>query len=96
MKIKVLGPGCGSCHALYMNVIKAVGEDKEIVVEYITDMRALIEAGIMSSPALIIDDAILSVGRVPSEDEIKEYIKKGGLKKDTTVPGCKCGGDCNC
>lgn len=74
MLIKVLGSGCPSCKTLYESVKSVVGDNKDIKVEYITDITALLEAGIMSSPALVIDDDVVSVGRVPSEEEIKEYI----------------------
>lgn len=93
MKIKVLGPGCPSCKELHENVLKAVGDNKEIQVEYITDIKALLEAGIMVSPALLIDNITVSVGRVPSENEIKDYIE--ARKNEGTVSsGCSCGGCC--
>jgi len=94
MEIKVLGPGCPSCKELHENVLKAVGDNKEIKVEYITDINALIEAGIMASPALLIDEIILSVGRVPSEEEIKGYIEARKNNDNTISSGCSCGGCC--
>ena len=94
MEIKVLGSGCPSCKALYESVLSAVGDDKEIKVEYITDINALLEAGIMASPALLIDEIILSVGRVPSEEEIKGYIEARKNNDNTVSSGCSCGGCC--
>lgn len=90
MKIKVLGPGCTSCKELHENVLKVVGDNKEIQVEYITDINAIIKEGILGSPALLIDDITISVGRVPSEDEIKDYIeaRKNLKKSDTSQCGC--------
>lgn len=95
MLIKVLGTGCPSCKALYERVLDVTKGDKEISVEYITDITALLEAGIMSSPALLIGDNIVSVGRVPSSEEIKEYIDN--CKNTDSQPissGCSCGGNC--
>jgi len=94
MKIKVLGSGCPSCKALYESVKNVVGDNKDIPVEYITDITALLEAGIMSSPALVIEDKVVCSGRVPSEDEIKEYID--GSEKEGKAPqsGCSCNGCC--
>ncbi len=94
MHIKVLGSGCPSCKALYESTKKAVEDNKEITVEYITDISALLEAGVMASPALLIDEKIVSVGRVPSEDEIKEYIKMAEETDKDAPAGCSCGGNC--
>ncbi len=74
MKIKVLGSGCPTCKTLYESVLEVVEENKDISVEYITDINALIEAGIMTSPALLIDDDVVCAGRLPSQEEIKEYV----------------------
>ena len=97
MLIKVLGSGCPSCKSLYESVKNVVGDNKDIQIEYVTDITALLEAGIMSSPALVIDDDVVSVGRVPSEDEIKEYINNGGKeeeKEDSSNRDCSCGEGC--
>jgi small redox-active disulfide protein 2 len=74
MIIKVLGSGCPSCKKLYESVKKVVGDNEDIRVEYITDITAILEAGIMSSPALMIDEQVVCSGRVPSEEEIEGYI----------------------
>ena len=94
MEIKVLGPGCASCKQLHENVLKAVGDNKEIKVEYITEMGALLEAGIMGAPALLIDDITISVGRVPSENEIKDYIEARKDLKDSDTSQCGCSESC--
>lgn len=94
MIIKVLGPGCATCKELHENVLKAVGENKEIQVEYITEMDALLEAGIMGTPALLIDDITISVGRVPSVDEIKDYIEARKNFKKPNTSKCNCDEGC--
>ncbi len=94
MNIKVLGSGCPSCKSLYESVKNVVGDNKDIKVEYITDITALLEAGIMSSPALLIEDKLVCSGRVPSEDEIKEYIDGNKVEEKAPTGGCSCGGCC--
>lgn len=96
MKVQILGPGCGSCKKLHEQVLKAVKElNMNIEVEYITDIQKIIEAGIMSSPALIIDRKIASVGIVPSIDKIKELLSGTKNIKDNLSGGsCSCGGKC--
>ena len=65
MNIKVLGGGCRSCEALLKAAKEAV-EKKGIhaEVEYITDMEKIMAYGVMSMPALMIDDKIVSAGKV--------------------------------
>ena len=94
MEIKVLGSGCKTCKNLYETVLTVVGDSEKITVEYITEMSALLEAGIMGSPALLIDEKVVSVGRVPSSDEINEYIEKMSNDSEDSSAGCSCGGTC--
>jgi small redox-active disulfide protein 2 len=75
MVIKVLGSGCPTCKTLHEIVVEAVG-DEDIEVQYVTDIAALIEAGIMTSPALMIDEEVVSAGRLPTKDEIKGFIEE--------------------
>ena len=94
MEIKILGSGCPSCKALYESVKKVVGEDKDITVDYVTEITALLEAGIMSAPALIIDNITISVGRIPSEEEISQYIEARKKLKKLDTTNCNCGTNC--
>lgn len=71
--IKVLGSGCKSCHQLYENTLKAV-EGSGIEVEYITDLQKIMEYGAMSMPALVINEKVVSVGRVLKPAEISAMI----------------------
>lgn len=82
-KIKVLGSGCKSCHQLYDNTLKAV-EGTGIEVEYITDLQRIMEYGAMSMPALVINEKVVSVGRVLKPAEISAMIDDM-----TDKSGCK-------
>ena len=75
INIKVLGSGCKSCHKLYDNTLKAV-EGTGIEVEYITDMQKIIEYGVMSMPALVINEKVVSVGRVLKPAQIVSLVNK--------------------
>ena len=75
MIIKVLGPGCRKCHEtekLVKEVVAATGSDA--TVEYITDIAEIARHGIFSTPAVIVDDAVKSVGKVPGRGEIKGWL----------------------
>ena len=73
--IKVLGSGCKACHQLYDNTLKAV-EGMGIEVEYVTDPQKIMEYGAMSMPALVINEKVVSVGRVLKPSEISEIVEK--------------------
>ena len=75
MNIKVLGGGCCKCENLLEAVKAAVAEKGiEAEIEYITDMARIMEYGIMSTPALMIDNKIVSMGRVLKAKEVLRLI----------------------
>ena len=73
--IKVLGSGCNACHQLYDNTMKAV-EGMGIEVEYITDLQKIMEYGAMSMPALVVNEQLVSSGKVLKPAEIVKIIGK--------------------
>lgn len=75
MKIEVLGSGCPRCKRLYESTLQATRElGLDAVVTYETDVRKLVELGVMSSPVLAIDGTPVLVGSVPSVEKIKELL----------------------
>jgi small redox-active disulfide protein 2 len=75
MNIKVLGGGCKKCEELLRAAKEAVEKSHiEADVEYITDMEKIAEYGIMSMPALMIDDRIVSAGRVLKTDDVEKLL----------------------
>lgn len=77
MELKILGTGCKKCDELTKNTEAAVKEngiDATIVKE--TDFRKIMGYGVMSTPALVIDDKVVSVGKVLKTSEIKDLLKK--------------------
>ncbi len=83
MKIEVLGTGCPKCRMLDAAVKKAVEELglKDAVIEHITDIGKIIEYGVMSTPALVVDGEVKFSGRVPNAEEIKKVLKAGCQKE---------------
>lgn len=75
MNIKVLGGGCCKCENLLEAVKEAVAE-KGIAaeIEYITDMPRIMEYGIMSTPALMVDNKVVSMGRVLKAKDVLKYL----------------------
>lgn len=76
MKIQVLGPGCPNCQKLEENVKKAVKElGIEVEIEHIYDFNKMIEMGMMMGPGLAIDGKLVSQGKIPEVEVIKEWLK---------------------
>jgi len=71
-----MGSGCANCRRLFENTKKAIAELAiEADIQYITDIMQIANAGLMRTPGLIINDKIISYGRVPEISEIKTMIK---------------------
>lgn len=73
--VKVLGPGCKRCHELYDNVIEASQKVDGVEVEYVIDMATIAAYGIMSTPALLVGNKVVSAGKVLSPSEIVSILK---------------------
>lgn len=75
MKIEILGMGCPKCKQLEASVRKAV-EEKKVKAEIIkiTDMEKILEYGVMSTPAIVIDGKVKCYGRLPDVKEIEKWL----------------------
>ena len=77
--IKVLGAGCKSCHEQYENAkaaVQALG--LKVEVEYITDMEKVMEYGVMSMPAIVVNDQVVSMGKVLKAADVEKLLHKLG------------------
>ena len=73
--VEVLGPGCANCQRLEANAREAVAmAGVEAEVRHITDYREIAAHGVMSTPGLVIDGRVVSVGRVPSAGDIAVWL----------------------
>ncbi len=78
MKFTIYGSGCAKCKLLAANAeaaAQALGKTYE--VEKVTDTNAIIEAGIMRTPALAVDGDIVIEGKVLNPDAIRELLGDG-------------------
>lgn len=76
LSIKILGPGCPNCHRLtdeVMAALTSIGAPAD--VEHVTGVNQIADYGVVGSPALLINGKVKSVGRVPSRNQIWEWIK---------------------
>jgi small redox-active disulfide protein 2 len=75
MEIKILGTGCVKCNHLEAATRAAISElGLDIELEKVTDPGEIVSWGIMSTPALVIDDEVVSVGKVLSAADIKQLL----------------------
>jgi small redox-active disulfide protein 2 len=77
MVIKILGSGCPNCKRLEQvaqEVAKEMGVNATF--EKVQDMQKIMSYGIMSTPALVIDEKVKVYGKVPNKDVIKKYIEE--------------------
>ena len=76
MKIEILGMGCAKCKQLEENVRKALGPNgKGVEIVKVTDVDQILEHDVMATPALVIDGKVMASGRIPSANEIMEWVK---------------------
>jgi small redox-active disulfide protein 2 len=75
IKFQVLGKGCSKCVALGEHAeaaAKSLGLEYEL--EKVTDMNAIIDAGVMTTPALAVNGEVKSSGKVLSVEDIKKLL----------------------
>ena len=76
MEIKVLGPGCKKCESTRKAVEEAVAESGiSADIIKVTDMLEIAKHGVFGTPAVVVDGKVKSVGKIPTKDEIKGWIK---------------------
>ena len=77
--VKVLGAGCKSCHELYENTrsaVQALGLSVE--VEYVTDLEKVMGYGVMSMPAIVVNEKVVSTGKVLKAADVEKLLHKLG------------------
>jgi small redox-active disulfide protein 2 len=75
MNLKIYGSGCAKCNLLAEHA-EAAAQALEInyEIEKVTDINRIIDAGVMRTPALAVNDEIVVTGSVPSAEKIKKYL----------------------
>lgn len=78
MIIKILGPGCLRCQRLEQ-LTREVLAERGLTAEFdhVTEMDKIMAYPIMSTPALVIDEQVKAAGRMPSKEEIADWLKAG-------------------
>lgn len=76
MKIEVLGTGCKKCvntAEMVRDTARDMGIEAE--VRHVTDPRALLEHGVMSTPAVVIDGNVVHSGSMPAKETVEAWLR---------------------
>lgn len=75
MEIKVFGAGCAKCKATYQVIKKVIDENKlDATLTKVEDIVEILNAGVMATPAVLVDGAVKVKGHIPSESEVKQML----------------------
>ncbi len=76
-KIQILGTGCPKCQKLLANAEEAIKQlNIDCEIEKINEIDKIMQFGVMMTPALAIDDKVVSSGKLLSVDDIKNLLSK--------------------
>ena len=75
MEIKILGTGCSKCKKLDA-ITREVAEELQLEanIEKVEDIQKIMEYGVMSTPALVIDGKVAMSGKLPKSEELKKIL----------------------
>ena len=75
LKIKILGSGCANCKKLE-SVARDAASTSGVEAEFekVTDMKAIMAYGILSTPALVINEKVVVIGRIPTKAEVQQWL----------------------
>lgn len=79
LNIKVLGPGCANCRKLEevaRQAVASLGVEAEITK--VTDMQQIIAYDVLKTPGLVINEKLVSSGRIPTPASVAEWLRAAG------------------
>ena len=74
--VKILGPGCANCRkleAVARDAAAGAGVEAEFVK--VSDMKAIMAYDVLSTPGLVIDEKLVSSGRIPTQAEVRQWLE---------------------
>lgn len=75
MEIKIFGPGCAKCKATYEVIEKTVRENNmDVKLTKVEDIVVILNAGVINTPAVMVDGVFKVKGHMPSESEVRQML----------------------
>jgi len=75
VEIKVLGSGCPNCRRAKAVIVETIAQNHlDAQVVEVTDMYEIMAYGVLGTPAIVINEKVISVGRVPSRDDVLAMV----------------------
>jgi small redox-active disulfide protein 2 len=75
LSIKVLGPGCSNCEKLHQRVREAAVQlGADATIQKVSDFSEYTRYGLLMTPGLVINEKLVSAGRVPAVSEIVSML----------------------
>jgi small redox-active disulfide protein 2 len=76
-RVKILGSGCAKCQSLEVATKEALTEmGRDMAIDHVTDFAQIAAYGVMTTPALVVDEKVVSYGKVLKKDEVKGILEK--------------------
>ena len=76
MLVKILGSGCSKCKALEQKVRQLdEAHQLHLEIEKVTDLKEIMQYGILMTPGLVIDGVLKSYGNMPKDEQLLQWLK---------------------
>ena len=80
MNVKILGSGCSKCKALEQKVRQLdEAHQLHLEIEKVTDLKEIVQYGILMTPGLVVDGIIKSYGNIPKDEQLLQWLKEERL-----------------
>lgn len=80
MNVKILGSGCSKCKALEHKVRQLdEAHHLHLEIEKVTDLKEIMQYGILMTPGLVVDGVIKSYGNIPKDEQLLHWFKEERL-----------------
>ena len=76
MNVKILGAGCSKCKALEQKVRQLdLANQLHLEIEKVTDLKEIMQYGILMTPGLVVDGVLRSYGSIPKDEQLLQWLK---------------------
>lgn len=77
MEIKILGTGCPKCQKLEGTVKEYLNQNNlDYTITKVQNIEDILNYGVISTPALVVDEKVVLSGRIPTKDELSKILKQ--------------------